>query len=232
VAALACALAAGAVAAGLDDAGTSLGAQSSLEQVETGPIDWRRSHAVGATNDGFLIRGVKLPPEGIDHFTWDPVLRRKPNRGWRRWAADTTLRRTFEVIAGFRAAHPDAPRLGIGDLSRPGGGPFGRRFGGLGHASHQNGLDVDLYYPREDGREKAPKGAGQIDAELSRDLVRRFVKAGAIYVFVGPNTGLGRPGNQVGRRVQRLIHHDDHIHVRFGRGRGQPAGRGGYRFRQ
>jgi murein endopeptidase len=215
---IACALATGAVTVGWSDAGTSLGADSSLEQVETGPIEWRRSHAVGATNDGFLVRGVRLPPRGTDHFTWDPVLRRKPNRGWRRWAADTTLRRTLGVLAAFRVAHPEAPRLGIGDLSRPSGGPFGRRFGGLGHASHQNGLDVDVYYPRADGRERAPKGAGQIDPVLSGELVRRFVKVGAIYVFVGPNTGLGRPGNQVGRRVQRLVHHDDHIHVRFPRG--------------
>ena len=72
-----------------------------------------------------------------------------------------------------------------------------------------------MYYPRQDALERAPKGAGQIDRDLSADLVRRFVKAGAVYVFVGPGTGLGRPGRQFGRRVQRLIHHDDHIHVRF-----------------
>ncbi len=42
--------------------------------------------------------------------------------------------------------------------------------------------------------------------------------AGAVYVFVGPRTGLGRPGRQLGRPVQRLVHHDDHMHVRFPKG--------------
>ena len=41
------------------------------------------------------------------------------------------------------------------DLSRTHGGKFGRNFGGLGHASHQNGLDADILYPRKDGTERA-----------------------------------------------------------------------------
>lgn len=51
--------------------------------------------------------------------------------------------RTRQVLAAFHAAHPDGPRLGVGDLSLPRGGPFGREYGGVGHASHQNGLDLD-----------------------------------------------------------------------------------------
>ena len=53
--------------------------------------------------------------------------------------------------------------MAIGDLSRPHGGDFGPRFGYIGHASHQNGLDVDVYYPRADGRELAPRDAREID---------------------------------------------------------------------
>jgi murein endopeptidase len=44
------------------------------------------------------------------------------------------------------AAHPGAPRLGVGDLSRPRGGRFGPEYGGDGHRSHQNRLDVDVYH--------------------------------------------------------------------------------------
>jgi murein endopeptidase len=103
--------------------------------------------------------------------------------------------------------------VGIGDLSRPRGGDFGPRYGLPGHASHQNGLDVDLYYPRRDGLERAPRGAAGIDRRLSQDLVDRFVRAGAQRVFVGPSTGLrGPPGV-----VQRLAHHDNHLHVRIRR---------------
>ena len=158
---------------------------------------------------------MQLPFEGEDYFTWDPVTDQSPNRPWRRWGADTTLRVLLRVLAEFRAAHPDVARVGVADISRPSGGPFGRKFGGLGHASHQNGLDVDLYYPRVDRKERSITAVSQIDLALARDLVRRFVKAGAVYVFVGPSTRLGHKGRQLNRTVQRLVHHDDHMHVRF-----------------
>jgi murein endopeptidase len=115
------------------------------------------------------------------------------------------------VIAEYRAANPGAPRVGIADLSRPHGGNFGRRFGGLGHASHQNGIDVDVLYPRRDLQERIPSKAAEIDRALSQDLVERFVAAGAEYVFVGPHTKLTGPR----KVVQPLVHHDDHMHVRL-----------------
>jgi murein endopeptidase len=112
----------------------------------------------------------------------------------------------LRVVSGYAAAHPSAPRLGIGDLSHRRGGPFGPR-----HVSHQNGLDVDVYFPRKDRRERPPKLAGQIDRPLSQDLVDRFVAAGAILVFVGPSTGLTGPAGV----VETLWNHDNHLHARF-----------------
>jgi murein endopeptidase len=117
----------------------------------------------------------------------------------------------MRVLAEFSAAHPHAPRIGIGDLSRPRGGDFGVRYGRPGHVSHQNGLDVDIYYPRLDRWELPPRRVAQIDRRLAQDLVDRFVRAGARYVFVGPNTGLVGPP----RVVQPLAHHDNHLHVRL-----------------
>lgn len=179
-------------------------------------IHWRRSVAVGTPNKGALVRGVQLPSEGPDWFTWDLILRRGPNRPWRRWGTDRLVRTLVTVLAEYRAAHPEAPRVGVGDLSRPHGGWFGREFGGIGHASHQNGLDVDVLYPRRDHRERVASLPGQVDVQLSQDLVNRFTRVGARYVFVGPHLPLHGPR----RRVQRLIYHDDHMHVRL-----PPAGR-------
>jgi murein endopeptidase len=102
-------------------------------------------------------------------------------------------------------------RIGIGDLSRPGGGDFGVRYGRPGHVSHQNGLDADLYYPRLDRKERPPDRPAQIDRRLAQELVDRFVAAGAVKVFVGPNTGLTGPPDV----VQALAHHDNHLHVRI-----------------
>jgi murein endopeptidase len=175
------------------------------------PIRWRRSTALGTHAAGRLVNGVRLPAERSTFFTWDPVLRRSPNRPWRRWGTDRLVRLVLRVARDFRAAHPDAPRMAVGDLSRPRGGDFGPQFGYIGHASHQNGLDADIYYPRADGRERAPRYASQIDRELSQELVDRFLALGAQVIFVGPNTGLTGPSG----RVQALVNHDNHLHVRL-----------------
>jgi hypothetical protein len=174
-------------------------------------VVWKRSATFGLPWSGHLANAVHLPAEGERFFTWDPVLRRAPNRGWRRFGSDRLVRMVLDVLRAFAAAHPDAPRIGIGDLSRPNGGDFGPRYGRPGHVSHQNGLDADLYYPRLDRRERPPRRPEQIDRRLAQDLVRRFVAAGAVKVFVGPNTGLVGPP----RVVQTLAHHDNHLHVRI-----------------
>jgi murein endopeptidase len=101
--------------------------------------------------------------------------------------------------------------MAIGDLSRPRGGDFGPQFGYIGHASHQNGLDADVYYPRADARERAPRFASEIERRLSQELVDRFLAKGAQVIFVGPHTGLTGPSD----RVQALANHDNHLHVRL-----------------
>jgi murein endopeptidase len=179
------------------------------------PIRWRESTPVGLPYAGRLVNGVQLPAEGRHFFTWDPVRRQAPNRPWRRWGTDGLVRVTLRVIRAHRAAHPDAPRVGIGDLSRPRGGDFGPQFGGIGHVSHQNGLDVDVYYPRKDRRQRSPKTPAHVDRRLAQDLVDRFVAAGAERVFVGPNVDLTGPRSV----VQALPHHDNHLHVRLPRRR-------------
>ena len=126
-------------------------------------IAYRHSTAVGLWWSGSLRRGVQMPAEGPDWFTWDPVRKHIPNRGWRRWGTDRLVRTVLDVIADYRLDNALAPRVGIGDLSRRHGGEFGVRFGGLGHGSHQNGLDD------------------------------RFVKAGARTIYVGPSLKLEGP---------------------------------------
>ncbi len=176
-------------------------------------IHWRHSTSLGRPWNGRLVAGVQLAPAGRRYFTWDPILRRRPDRAWRRFGSDRLVRIVLRVVNGFARAHPGAPRVGIGDLSRPHGGDFGIRFGRPSHVSHQNGLDVDVYYPRRDRRERPPDRASQIDHRLAQDLVDRFVRAGAQLVFVGPNTARTGPR----RIVQVLAGHDNHVHVRIRR---------------
>jgi murein endopeptidase len=174
-------------------------------------IAWRVSTPIGLWWHGRLRAGVQLPAEGPDWFTWDPPLKVEPNRGWRRWGTDRLVRTVIDLLAAYRLAHPGVPRVGVGDLSRRHGGDFGKRFGGLGHASHQNGLDVDIYYPRLDRHLSAPIATSQIDLPLAQDLLNRFVAAGAQMIFVGYSTGLHGPSGV----VIPYPNHENHMHVRF-----------------
>ncbi len=174
------------------------------------PAPVRPSRALGKPNRGRLARGVLFPADGPDVATWDAVLRTTPNRDWRRVGTDRLVRTILTVAADYRRRHPGAPRVVVSDLSLPQGGRFGPEYGGLGHASHQNGLDVDIAYPRRDGREVGVNRVGEIDRGLSQALVDGFLGAGAQFVFVGPRTGIEGPGN-----VQTLENHDDHMHVRI-----------------
>ena len=169
-------------------------------------IEWRQSRSLGLPYAGTLVDGVQLPAKGRTFFTWDPVRRHSPNRAGRRWGSDRLVRVVLRVLEEYRRAHPHAPRVAVGDLSRRRGGPFGPK-----HASHQNGLDVDVYYPRRDRSERIPRTVGQVDRRLAQDLVDRFVRAGASKVFVGPNVGLRGPRGI----VEKLWNHDNHLHARL-----------------
>jgi murein endopeptidase len=175
-------------------------------------IQWHASKALGQPfRKGRLQDGTLLPELGEDFFTWDPVYNQIPNREWRRWGTDRLIRTVITVIHAYRTERDSAQRVGIMDLSRPNGGKFGRNFGGLGHASHQNGLDADILYPRKDGTEARATKPSLVDRTLAQDLVDRFVAAGAVKVFVGPHLHLKGPKNV----VVPLIYHDDHLHVRI-----------------
>ena len=169
-----------------------------------------RSVALGTPTDGALRNGIRLPAAGRGYVTWDPILRRAPGRGWRRHGTDRLVSLLRRVARGHARAHPDAPPLAIGDLSRPRGGDFGPRYGIVGHASHQNGLDADLYYPRSDGRAEPPLAAAQTDRALTRSLVRRLVRAGAERILVSPSLGLPAHGGV----VRPAGGHEDHLHLR------------------
>jgi hypothetical protein len=168
-------------------------------------IRWRTSYAVGVPHAGRLVDGVRLPVRGADWVTWDPVLERVPNRANRLVGTDALVRMVVDVIGAYRVAHPNAPKVVIGDLSRRSGGEIDE------HVSHENGLDVDVYFPRRDGKLRPPRTVAQVDLRLAQDLLDRFVAAGAQMVFVGYSIPLhGRSGV-----VVRWPNHDNHMHVRI-----------------
>jgi Penicillin-insensitive murein endopeptidase len=169
------------------------------------------SRAAGLPWDGRLVNGRRLPLQGEGFATWDPILKQVGNRGWRRWGTERLLRTLRITLAEYARRHPGAPPVLVGDLSRPRGGDFGPRFGGIGHISHQNGLDADVYYPRRDGRLRRAWRPDQVDRAAAQELVDLFLRADPEYVFVGPSLGLRGPR----KVVEELVNHDDHLHLRL-----------------
>jgi len=170
-------------------------------------IEWHHARSLGLPYGGNLVNGTQLPVKGPNWVTWNPITDSSPNAPQRLYGNEHTIRAILSVTRAYRIAHPHAARVVIGDISRPSGGPMDD------HVSHQNGLDVDVYFPRRDHRLRAPTTTAQIDHRLAQDLLDRFVAAGAQYVFIGYSTGLRGPAGV----VVPWPGHEYHMHVRFTR---------------
>lgn len=163
------------------------------------------SIAHGGPNGGALSNGVRLPVRGIGFYTYDPSTQNDPQSPGRRWGTSLLVSQLLELGEWWARTHPDQTPLGIGDLSLQHGGHFGGP--GVGHASHQNGLDVDIRLPRTDGV-RGPANPGNYDRALTQAVVDRLAEQGASLILVGPNLDLHGP-------VTVWPNHDDHLHVRF-----------------
>ena len=88
--------------------------------------------AIGFYAKGCLAGAAALPADGP---TWQ-VLRLARNRNW----GHPELIALIERLAGDAKEHDAWPGLLVGDIAQPRGGPMPR-----GHASHQVGLDADIW---------------------------------------------------------------------------------------
>jgi murein endopeptidase len=168
-------------------------------------IGWHHARSLGLPYGGSLVNGTQLPVKGPDWVTWNPITDSRPNLPHRLYANEHTIRAIVSVTRAYRAAHPHAPLVVVGDISREGGGRMDD------HVSHQNGLDVDVYFPRRDRRLQAPIETAQIDHRLAQDLLDGFVAAGAQKIFVSSSSGFEGPADV----VMPWPGHDYHMHVRF-----------------
>jgi hypothetical protein len=172
---------------------------------ELASVKWHQATSAGLPYGGYLVHGTQFPIHGPDWVTWNPVTDSVPNLPYRLYGNEHTIRTMISVFRAYRFDNPTAPRLVVGDISFRNGGTMDE------HASHQNGLDVDIYYPRLDRHLSAAIATSQIDLPLAQDLLNRFVAAGAQMIFVGYSTGLRGPGGV----VIPYPNHENHMHVRF-----------------
>ncbi|MCR6632086.1 MAG: penicillin-insensitive murein endopeptidase [Magnetospirillum sp.] len=90
------------------------------------------AQSIGSPAAGCIAGAVALPQDGEGY----QVLRPQRNRFW---AHPRTV--AFIQSLGHAAAAQGFGPLLIGDLGQPRGGPMS-----FGHGSHQNGLDVDIWF--------------------------------------------------------------------------------------
>ncbi len=179
--------------------------------------------AIGGTGLGCLAGGVALPPEGPG---WQAV---RVSRN-RHWGHPSTVAYIGSVAAAAREA--GLPDLWIGDIAQPRGGPMP-----WGHASHQTGLDVDIWLdlrpkPRVPaaGREEIsvaslvlPDGSAVDPSRWTARHARliRIAAEGQPVDRVLVNAAIKRrlcadhAGESWLRRVRPWRGHDEHMHVRL-----------------
>jgi penicillin-insensitive murein endopeptidase len=111
------------------------------------------SHVFGFYNRGCLAGGEALPVNGP---TWQ-VMRLSRNRNW----GHPALIRFLERLSG-KAAKLGWPGLLVGDMSQPRGGPML-----TGHASHQVGLDADIWLTPMPDRELTREEREEMSATMA-----------------------------------------------------------------
>ncbi len=178
---------------------------------------------IGTTNLGCLAGGIALPTEGAGWM----AIRTGRNR---HWGHPATVEAVAHVARQARGA--GLPDLWIGDMAQPRGGPLP-----WGHASHQNGLDVDIWY---DLRPKPRLPAAQREVLDLPSLVlpggaavdpARWTPRHATLIRIAAETpGLDRVlvnpaikrrlcadhrGEPWLRRVRPWRGHDEHMHLRL-----------------
>jgi murein endopeptidase len=166
--------------------------------------DGHRSHSVGSPGHGRLRHGVLFPASGPDHFAWNFRAQRIGGSDRTRWGHCRVVRAVLLGLTAYRRRNPDAPPVAVGDMGLRHGGEID------GHSTHENGRQIDLYFPRRDHERREPHTVAQVDMRLSRELARAMLDAGADRVLVGPHIRIGTLP-----RVIRWPNHDDHMHAMF-----------------
>jgi penicillin-insensitive murein endopeptidase len=179
---------------------------------------------VGGYARGCVAGAVQLPADGPG---WQAMRLSRD----RRWGHPSLVE--FVAALAAAAAQDGWPGLLVGDMGQARGGPMKS-----GHASHQNGLDVDLWLQpapghKLSGEERESRSAISVLKEGSRSVdPQRFGEAQRMLIYRAANLpGVARifvaPGIKRAlcairwrdpsflNKVRPWYGHDDHIHVRL-----------------
>jgi penicillin-insensitive murein endopeptidase len=186
-----------------------------------------KAKAIGSYARGCLAGGVALPVDGPN---WQ-AMRLSRNRNW----GHPDLVRLVERLATEARQYDGWPGLLVGDLSQPRGGPMLS-----GHASHQIGLDADIWLTpmpdrrlsRQEREDKVAlnmvKNRKEIDPSAWSDAQARLIRRAATYpqverIFVHPpiKRALCKFADREGgdtawlAKVRPYYGHTFHFHIRM-----------------
>ena len=190
-----------------------------------------RSQAFGGYARGCLAGAEQLPETGP---TWQ-AMRLSRNRNW----AHPAMVEFLQDLSRFAATQPGWEGLYIGDISQPRGGPV------RGHASHQIGMDADVWMlpparldlsrgERENLSAvslRRERGAYVNDlwTEQNWAILREAASDPRVArIFLFPGAVVWMCDNETGnrdylRRIRPWYGHDAHFHVRLNCPSGSPG---------
>jgi penicillin-insensitive murein DD-endopeptidase len=188
---------------------------------------------IGQYDHGCVAGAEKLPANGSG---WQ-VMRLSRNRVW----GHPVLLTYLGKLAGDYQGLDGLSGILVGDMAQPIGGPL---LGG--HASHQNGLDVDLWYnPMPDHElsmaEREQMSASNVvnaatltvDKAVWREAQVKLLRRAASYpevarIFVHPAVkkalcGIAGADRKWLQKIRPWFRHDDHFHIRLNCPEGSPS---------
>ena len=184
--------------------------------------------------EGFYTKGKIIHPTELS--ATGPGFQRLFLPRDRGWASSGLVGLLLGAAERIHTDFPDSGLLQVGDASAQTGGTIS------GHASHQNGLDVDLAFLRTDLEVQDPAGTNgfledflQSDGTLSPllDLPRNYAlvrwwadtgvlnrifvdaKIKTAFCTMAAAEGLALEEQEFLRRLRPWPHHSDHLHVRI-----------------
>ncbi|HEX4925317.1 MAG TPA: penicillin-insensitive murein endopeptidase [Bdellovibrionales bacterium] len=171
--------------------------------------------AVGLYWDGYLVNGHTFPSHGTGYFA---------SRYFRRVQATTyDLQKVIEYAA-LKIHDRYNKSILVGSISQPGGGKFS------GHASHQNGLDADVYFIRVNDQDTGNlvvngrvsrnfdtiKNYEFIKALVSTNRIRKvFVNRAIKRALCSYSRLQGLDNDPLQRKIAIESGHINHVHVRI-----------------
>ena len=117
------------------------------------------------------VNFVKLPASGPGF-----VRRCGANNPDHAWGTAELVSGLVSAAEQWEADHPDYPRIRIGDISLPEGGPFVDN--GTNHISHQNGTEVDIFLVRNDSSEDSTPDifSPEYSSERTRSWITDYLR--------------------------------------------------------